>query len=151
MNRLFRRKTQAGVAAVELAIVLPLLVTLLLVPLFFGRYFMYYTAAQKAAQNAARYMAMVRLNEIRSPVLLAAVTGQAKQIARATLDELQADGQAAYVDIDCDKEMCTGGNVAPTTVSVIVTLRVSDWFGLVDTGQYGLDVKGDARFNYTGN
>jgi hypothetical protein len=47
--------------------------------------------------------------------------------------------------------MCTGGNVAPTTVSVIVTLRVSDWFDLIDTGQYGLDVKGYATFNYTGN
>lgn len=146
--RTIRKQREAGVAAVELAIVLPLLFMTLLIPIFFGIYFYQYTVVNKAAQSAARYMSGLRRSEITSPVLVAGARAFAAQIAADMTADLKAEGLT--IDVDCDNNPCSGGNNAPVVVKVVVEVRLRDLFGLVDTGQWGLTIQGQSVMKYAG-
>lgn len=146
------RGRERGGAAVELAVVLPLLILFLAFPMFYARCFWHYTVAQKAAQDAARYLAAVPAAEMRSRVLGRAAAATAVDIATRTIAELAPGMAIAPPRAFCDNDNCgqRPGEV-PTMVHVVVNFGIVDtWFGLVDTGRYGLPINADVTVRYVG-
>jgi hypothetical protein len=144
------RRRQAGVAAVEFAILLPLMFVLLSAPLFIGRVMWHYTVAQKAAHDAVRYLATVSEAEMRTPALITSAVAAARAIASAELAELNPGPYPPSVIILCDAAGCDGFTM-PTTVRVTVRMEMHDpFFPTEFGGDYGLFIAGDAQMSYLG-
>ena len=147
------RKREAGVAAVELALLLPILIGFLLIPIFLSKCLWHYTVAQKAAQDAARYLSTVPRSEMLSTQLAEEAGALAIRIARLEIAELDPGstitGPLAY----CDSEICgtLGDGVLPRTVRVRLTFTMSDPLGLIDFGWYGLRITANHTMRYVGN
>jgi Flp pilus assembly protein TadG len=147
------RKRERGSAAIELALLLPILVTLLTFPIFYARCLWHYTAAQKAAQDAARYMAGVPTAEMRSSVLAEQAQNTAQSIATQEIAELAPGKAFNPPQVTCDGLSCasTTGTV-PAKVRVYISFGMADtFFGVVDTGRYGLLITADVTMSYAGN
>lgn len=147
------RKREAGVAAIELALLLPVLLGFLLLPFFLSRCLWHYTVAQKAAQDAARYLSTVPRAELLSTQSAEEAGALAIQIAQREIAELDPGstitGPLAY----CDSEICgtLGDGVLPRTVRVRLTFTMSDPLGLIDFGWYGLRITANHTLRYVGN
>jgi|AraplaDrversion2_2_1032049.scaffolds.fasta_scaffold01266_25 Flp pilus assembly protein TadG len=147
------RKRERGSSAIELALVLPILVTLLTFPVFYARCLWHYTAAQKAAQDAARYMAGVPAAEMRSRRLAADAQRIAEEIARQEIAELAPGTYFDPPQVTCDGLSCGSAiGRTPSKVRVYITFGMADtFFGVVDTGRYGLLITADVTMRYAGN
>lgn len=142
------RRRAKGAAAVEAAIILPVIVSLLLFPIFFGIYFWHYTAIHKSAQNAARYLATVPAKDIKSVTPAGYVKANAEAIVREGIADL-LPASAVLIDVQCDGLSC--GDSVPSTVRVVVRLRIKDTFyGLVATGDDGWLITADVSMRYAG-
>ena len=124
-RRYTARRSQSGVAAVEMAIILPVLIILLAVPLFIGRVFWHYTVAQKAAHDTARFLSTMPPIEFRSPVRASSTVAVARAIASAELADLNPGLYPPDVTITCDGINCNGFTV-PTSVTVTVQMPMFD-------------------------
>lgn len=146
------RQRQRGVAAVEAAVLIPVMLVLFTFPVFLARVYWHYTVAQKAAQDAARYLSTVSRQEMRSTTLSAAASNVAAAIARTELAELAPEGSSATPIVQCDMRPCgSQAGVVPATVRVAVTFNMVDtFFGVVDSGRYGLRINADVTMNYAG-
>lgn len=149
----FRAKSQRGSAAIELAVLIPIFLVLMTFPVFYARCFWHYTVAQKAAQDAVRYLSKVSRPEMMSKTLATGAAAMAIDIAQREMAELAPGSEIATPEIYCDNRICgvTAGKV-PTTVRVFITLSMYDtFFGVVDTGRYGLTINAEARMAYVGS
>lgn len=147
-------KREAGIAAIECALLLPILLVFITFPLFYARYLWHYTVAQKAAQDAARYLSTVPRSEMMSPELSAAAGDLAIEIATREIAELAPDSGITGPKTFCDAENCgdlTPGT-APTTVRVRLAFSMSgDPNGLIDFGWGGLRITANHTLRYVGN
>lgn len=140
---------EKGAAAVELALMLPIFFVFLTVPLFLGIYCWHYTAVQKSAQHAARFMASVPVREIKSQTSADFAKSIAESMVRDGLADLLPAARP-IVDVQCDGLTC--GDGTPTTVRVVVRIRLKDtFFRLVDTGDDGWPIRADVSMRYAGN
>lgn len=148
-----KRSRQRGAAAVEAAIVLPIFLTLMTFPFFYARCFWHYTAAQKAAYDAARYLSTVPAREMRSKKLAKAAAAIALEIAQREIAELSPGTEIDPPQIYCDDALCgTFPGTVPSTVHVLLNFGMRDtYFGVIDTGRYGLQVTSDVKMRYVGN
>jgi Flp pilus assembly protein TadG len=152
-NAILTRSRERGIAAVEAAVLLPILLICLTFPVFFARYFWHYTVAQKAAQDAARYLSTVSAQEMRSKTLAKAAAAVATEIVRTEMGELSPGTDIDDPFIECGNAPCgfKAGTV-PSTVRVLISFGMKDtFFGVVDTGRYGLDITADVTRHYVGN
>ncbi|QOL48472.1 TadE/TadG family type IV pilus assembly protein [Massilia litorea] len=146
-------KYQAGVAAVECALLLPVLIAFLTLGFFTVSIFWHYTMAQKAAQDAARYLSTVPVAEMMTPASARAAGDLAQEIIRREIAEVSSSSEIGTLETFCDTSNC-GGNAAgtlPTTVRVHFLISMFDPFGLVDTGWYGLQITANYTMRYAGN
>ncbi|RZA34996.1 MAG: pilus assembly protein [Lysobacteraceae bacterium] len=147
-------KREAGIAAIECALLLPILLVFITFPLFYARYLWHYTVAQKAAQDAARYLSTVPRSEMMSPELSEAAGEMAIEIATRELAELTPDSDITGPKAFCDAENCgdlVQGTV-PRTVRVRLTFAMSgDPNGLIDFGWDGLRITANHTLRYVGN
>ena len=146
-------KRQAGIAAIELALLLPAMVALIAFPLFFGRVFMFYSVAQKAALNSASFLAKVPVVEMLDASKSLAATAIAQEIVDATIAELQPGSQGIVVtQIQCGDGPC--GSEVPTSVTVLVKVRIFDEFFNYFTGpavgDRGLHLSAKVTMTYVG-
>ena len=154
---------QAGIAAVEFAVILPVMTVFIAFILLFGRLAWSYTAAQKAAHDTALTVAMAKKAEIATSALDGdeiAIVQLARTIAQSEVAQLNLGSningvtQKVKVDIVCDGVTCLGDAV-PTEISVTVRMRVYDIFLTNYTdgifGTEGLWLRADARIRYAGN
>lgn len=153
----FRRRRQLGSAAVELALVLPIIVMFMTFTVFFSSCMWHYTVVQKAAQDSARYLSQVPRAEMMSQSLTKAAAAVATRIVRLEIAELRPGSTINDPDILCESksgtDSCgfTSGEL-PTAVSVSISIGMFDtFFGVVDTGRYGLKINAKARMAYVGN
>lgn len=147
------RKRQAGVAAIEVALLLPILIVFLLFPIFISKVLWHYTVAQKAAQDAARYLSIVPRSEMMSRNLAEEAGELAIEIAEREIAELAPGSEVVGPRAFCDTELCgdlTAGRV-PTTVRVRLAFTMSDPSGLIDFGWYGLEITANHTMRYAGN
>jgi len=152
-NAILTRARERGVAAVEAAILLPIFLICLTFPVFFAQYYWHYTVAQKAAQDAARYLSTVSAQEMRSKPLAKAAAAVANEIVRTEVGELSPGTDIDDPVIQCGTIPCgSKAGTVPSTVRVLVTFGMKDtFFGVVDTGRYGLDITADVTLHYVGN
>jgi len=144
---------QAGVAAVELALLLPVLVSFITLGVFTVSIFWHYTMAQKAAQDAARYLSTVSAAEMMTPASAQAAGNLAQEIIRREIAEVSPSSQIGGLETFCDTSHCgfkLPGTV-PTTVRVNFSVSMFDPSGLVDTGWYGLQITANYTMRYAGN
>ncbi|SFB83553.1 TadE family protein [Massilia yuzhufengensis] len=147
------RKREAGVAAIELALLLPVLIVFLLFPIFISKVLWHYTVAQKAAQDAARYLSTVPRSEMMSRDLAAEAGDLAIDIAGREIAELAPDLEIIGPKAFCDAESCgdlIAGRV-PATVRVRLAFTMADPTGLIDFGWYGLEITANHTMRYAGN
>ncbi len=147
-------RRQAGVAAVELAIILPILMTLLAMSIFFGRMLMYYTVSQKSAQSAIAYVSSVP----RSELAIASRAEEHVKVAQWMADEMMGDindgnkGNSGVV-ILCEGRLCGMG--VPKKISVIATTYMfDDYFNRWTRdaiGPHGLTLDARANVTYAAN
>lgn len=149
------RKRQAGVAAVELALLLPILIPFLILGYFTVSIFWHYTMAQKAAQDAARYLSTVPPAEMMTPALASAAGALAEQIVTREISEMALETEVAKIETFCNGSTICGGGLAtgtpPTTVRVKFSIAMFDPSGFVDTGWYGFQINADQTMRYAGN
>lgn len=147
-------KRQAGIAAVEFAIVMPVLIALLAFPIFFGRMFYHYTVIQKAAQSAAIYYASIPLSEMGEQLR----SLEAKQVAESIINTQIANlnpglGLNPTTVILCDGGAC--GPSKPQKISVHIHLRMYDDFFNDFTwqvvGAEGIRLDARVEIPYVGN
>ena len=128
MSRLFRgpaRRSQGGIALIELAVILPPVLIMLGLTLFLGRVFWHYTAAHKAAHDAGRYLSSVPAIEMRTPGRAANVVLVARAIAEQEVAGLNPGPYPPVITILCDGLSCAGF-AAPNTITVGVQLAMFD-------------------------
>lgn len=143
-----RAAFQAGVAAVELAIMLPLLVTLLTAPFFVAVYFWHYSAIHKTSYSAARFLALVPARTMTSPELAQQAELRARELIADGLSDLHP-ASTPIVTVLCDGLSC--GDGPPQEVSVDVRVRLKDSFFFdVYTGDRGLLMQASVRMRYGG-
>lgn len=147
------RKREAGVAAIEFALLLPILIVFLLFPIFLSKCLWHYTVAQKAAQDAARYLSTVSRSEMLSRTLAEEAANRAVAIAERELTELAPSSGNIQPYAYCDTLNCGNLNIGsvPTTVRVRLSFAMSDPLGLFDFGWYGLVISADHTLPYVGN
>lgn len=147
-------KRQAGVAAVELALIMPIMLSFLLFPIFYAMCFWHYTVAQKAAQDAARYLSTVPQSEMRTPALAEAAGEMAIEIAKREIAELAPGSEIRDPYVYCGNDSCGGrsrGEPLPETVRVKLTFSMYDPFGFVDAGWLGAEITANYTLRYVGN
>lgn len=150
MRRLRRR--QAGVAAVELALLLPILVAFLAIGFFTASILWHYMMVQKAAQDAARYLSTVPAWEMTTQASALAAGNQAQDIARRELADMSPGATVSALGTYCDEVNC-GMKFAytlPTTVRVYLEISVKDPTGLIDTGFGGWPIVANYTLRYAG-
>jgi Flp pilus assembly protein TadG len=147
------RRRERGSAAIELALLMPILVTFLTFPVFYARCLWHYTAAQKAAQDAARYMAGVPSAEMRSKKLAGDAQKLAEAIAKQEIAELAPGKEFDPPQVTCDGLACgSSTGKTPSKVRAYISFGMADtFFGVVDTGRYGLLITADVTMRYAGN
>jgi Flp pilus assembly protein TadG len=154
-SALVRRSTklQAGVAAIECALLLPILLAFLLLGFFTASIFWHYTMAQKAAQDAARYLSTVSASEMMTPASAQAAGNLAQEIIRREIAEVSPSSQIGTLETFCDNSNCGGKlpGTVPTTVRVNFSISMFDPSGLIDTGWYGLPITANYTMRYVGN
>lgn len=151
-----RRRSEKGIAAIEMAVILPVLIILLAVPLFLGRVFWHYTVAQKAAHDAARFLSTATQVEMRTPgagATEAAAAALARAIVIAETADLNPGGDnSVIIDVHCDLGTCGLG--VPTNVRIWVRFRMTDpifrTFTSAFTGDDGLLIQADVTMRYAG-
>lgn len=139
LNVLRGRQRQAGMAAVEMALVLPFLVVILTLTLYFGRYFWHYTVAHKAARDAARYLSSISIAEMttrKTPIAEIDASLFAKTIAQMETEELSPGPGGLLIEIYCDTGLCKGGLTPPEKVRAMITIDLSDTIFPGFTTQY---------------
>jgi hypothetical protein len=151
--RRLHRTREAGVAAVEFAIILPLMITLIAFPLFFGRVFMFYSVAQKSAHNSAIYLSKIPLVEMQDVAKSAAAATLTSELVAATIEELHPGSRGAIqTQIDCDDGPC--GTGVPTYISVHVRVKMYDelfnFFTSPILGDEGIQLKAKVTMKYVG-
>jgi Flp pilus assembly protein TadG len=146
-------KRQAGVAAVELAILMPILLVFLTFPVFFARVFWHYTVAQKAAQDAARYLSTVSAAEMMTPARAQAAGEFAQEIVRREIAELAPGSDIADAGTYCDGVNCGEKlpGTTPATVRVNFSISMFDPTETVDVGWFGLPITASYTMRYVGN
>ena len=146
-------KYQAGVAAVECALLLPILISFVTLGFFTASIFWHYTMAQKAAQDAARYLSTVSVSEMMTPASAQAAGNLAQEIIRREIAEVSPSAQIGTLETFCDSSNCGGKlpGTVPTTVRVNFSISMFDPSGLVDTGWYGLPITANYTMRYVGN
>lgn len=146
---------QAGVAAVECALLLPILVTFLTLGFFTASIFWHYTMAQKAAQDAARYLSTVPASEMMTPASASAAGALARQIVMREIAEMSPASVVSEIETFCNGSTNCGGGLAngtlPTSVRVTFSIAMFDPSGFVDTGWYGLQINANQTMRYVGN
>ena len=151
----FNRSTkyQAGVAAIECALLLPILLAFLTLGFFTASIFWHYTMAQKAAQDAARYLSTVSASEMMNPASALAAGNLAQEIIRREIAEVSPHSQIGTLETFCDSSNCGGKlpGTVPTTVRVNFSISMFDPSGQVDTGWYGLPITANYTMRYVGN
>lgn len=145
-----RRET--GAAAIELAFLLPILVVFLLFPIFLSRCLWHYTVAQKAAQDAARYLSIVPRSEMMSRNFAGEAAELAIEIARQEIAELAPGSEITGPHAYCNSLNCgtLSTGTVPNTVRVRLSFTMSDPFGVIDFGWYGLEITADHSMRYVG-
>ena len=148
------RRRQAGVAAVEFAIILPLLLALLTFPIFFARVFMHYSVAQKAAHDAAIYLSNIPFAEMNDYDRSLDAAKVAEAIVTEELGELRpGKGKKPVIQVQCDGGPC--GTFAPNLVTVHVRMRMYDDFfndwSWEAVGRSGIQLNVHATARYVGN
>lgn len=153
IRRSMRR--QAGVAAIEVALLLPILIAFLTLGFFTVSIFWHYTMVQKAAQDATRYLSTVPVSEMMTPASAEAAGELAEEIVRREIAELFPDTVVSRIETFCNVPTNCGGGLAtgtpPTTVRVKFSIAMFDPTEFVDTGWYGLQITGDHTMRYAGN
>jgi hypothetical protein len=146
-------KYQAGVAAIECALLLPILIAFLMMGFFIASIFWHYTMAQKAAQDAARYLSTVSVSEMMTPASALAAGNLAKEIIRREIAEVSPSSEIGILETFCDTSTCGGKlpGTVPTTVRVNFSISMFDPFGVIDTGWYGLPISANYTMRYVGN
>lgn len=152
-GRKLSKRREAGVAAIELAIILPVMITLIAFPLFFARVFMSYSVAQKAAHNSAIYLAKLPLIEMHDAAKSSAATALTQDLIDSTIDELNPGSQGSVVSqIQCDEGPCGSG--VPATITVLVRVRLYDelfsYFTGPVVGDSGMHMKARVTMPYIG-
>jgi len=94
-------RRQAGVAAIELALIMLFFMGLLPVVLLFGRALFLYTVVQKSAQDAARYMATLPLQQMTNDDTANQAAAFATQLVRQALAETGPVLNANRIRVDC--------------------------------------------------
>jgi Flp pilus assembly protein TadG len=147
------RKRQAGVAAIELALLLPILVAFLSLSVFVTSVLWHYTIAQKAAQDAARYLSTVSASEMMTPASARAAGDLAQEIIRREIAEISPSSAVGELETFCDNSNCGGKlpGTVPTTVRVNFSISMFDPAGIVDVGWYGLPITANYTMRYVGN
>ena len=123
------RQRQAGIAAVEFAVILPILIILLTFPIFFGRIFMNYSVVQKAAHDAALYYSGIPQSEMDSSTVSREAEAVAESIALAETAEIAASsgsGGPPVIEVLCDGGPCGTGR--PKEISIHIRMRMYDDF-----------------------
>ena len=148
------RRKQAGVAAVEFAIILPVIVILITFPIFFARLFMHYSVAQKAAHDAAIYLSNIPLAEMSDYDRSLDAADVAAAIATEELAELRpGKGKKAVIQVQCDGGPC--GTATPVDITVHVRMRMYDdlfnYWTWDAVGSAGIQLNAQATARYVGN
>jgi Flp pilus assembly protein TadG len=146
-------KYQAGIAAIECALLLPILISFLTLGFFTASIFWHYTMAQKAAQDAARYLSTVSASEMMTPASAQAAGNLAQEIIRREIAEVSPSSEIGILETFCDSSTCGGKlpGTLPTTVRVNFSILMFDPSGFVDTGWYGLPITANYTMRYVGN
>lgn len=144
---------QAGVAAVEFALLVPIVIGFLTLGFFTASIFWHYTMAQKAAQDAARYLSTVSAAEMMNPASAKAAGDLAQEIIRREIAELSPESQIGSLETFCDTSNCGGKlpGTLPTIVRVNFSISMFDPSGLIDVGWYGLPITANYTMRYVGN
>jgi len=149
---------QAGVAAVELALLLPILIPFLILGYFTVSIFWHYTMVQKAAQDATRYLSTVPVAEMLTPGPAKAAGALAAQIATREIAEISPETVVSdvlafcitgNVTINCGSGLAT--TTPPTAVRVTLSIAMFDPSGFIDTGWNGLQITANYTMRYVGN
>lgn len=144
---------QRGVAAVELAIILPFLVLMLALALLFGRTFWHYTVMQKAAHDSARYMASMKMSDMRSFTRVSQATDVAFDIVDEEMGDLHRESTPWSVTVQCDGISCDGLST-PQFVRVVIRMRmIDDILGGATGSRFGdgLLMTADVTMPYVGS
>jgi len=153
------RKRQAGVAAIELALLLPVLVLFLTLGYFTVSVFWHYTMAQKAAQDAARYLSTVPVAEMLTPGEAKSAGALAEQIVLREIADISPASEVTKIDTYCNvvgnvTTNCGSGAAtsnAPSAVRVEFSIVMFDPSGMIDVGWYGLHITAQHTMRYVGN
>jgi hypothetical protein len=161
----WRRRSEKGVVAIELASVLFVFIILLSLLLFWARVFWYYSMAHKAAHDAARFLSRATPSEMQtygSNYSEAPVAGVARWIVESELGVLRPVMRPMWVYVECGNRNGTGtmtygncGSRVPEMVRVHMELGFSD--DLLPTmlleffGQDQITLDPDVAMRYVGN
>jgi hypothetical protein len=98
-------------------------------------------------------MAGVPAAEMRSPTLANNAQKLAEDIAKKEIAELAPGRVFSPPQVTCDGLPCdTSPGTTPAKVRVYIRFGMADtFFGIVDTGRYGLFVTADVTMRYAGN
>jgi len=145
-------KHQAGVAAVELALLLPIFLWILTMGFFSVSIFWHYTMVQKAAQDAARYLSTVSAAEMMAPAQADAAGLLAQNIARQEIAEIFPSSSVTKIEAFCDDSHCgaAAAGTVPATVHVKFSIAIYDPTGFVDVGWYGFPITASYTMRYAG-
>lgn len=146
------RRRQAGVAAVELALLLPILVAFLAIGFFTASILWHYMMVQKAAQDAARYLSTVPAWEMSMQASALAAGNQAQDIARRELGDVSPGVTVSALGTYCDEVNCgmKHAYMLPSSVRVYLEVTVRDPTGLIDTGRVGYPITANYTLRYAG-
>jgi Flp pilus assembly protein TadG len=119
-------RRQAGVAAIELALILLFFMALLPFVLLFGRALLVYTALQKSTHDAARYMASMPLPQMASLGTANKGAVFARQMVADAMAESWPGMESFRVNVDCiySDDFYSCGNYPTPPLQVRVKVSV---------------------------
>lgn len=120
------RSQDAGIMAVELAMLIPVFLALIACTVFFGTVLLKYQIACKATHDAARYLSSISIAEMKNPSTIGAHVDVAKAIIAEELGSASFGAYPPTITILCGGFACSGYGV-PANVSVgIQTVAIAD-------------------------
>lgn len=118
-NKITKKDTQGGVAAVELALLITLLLLIVAGVVEFGRSIWYYDALSKGTRDSARYLSYAKESE--TVAINASHINKAIEMLEFAANEANVPGfKAEYVTVTCD----TDCDETPTHVTVKVAYPI---------------------------
>lgn len=111
-------RAQAGIVAVEFALVLVLMFVMLAMTLAAARLFWHYTVLQKAGNDALRYLTSVPAIEIMDTATSQAAMATARAMVDSAVAAAKLDTAPGLIDIVCQPNPCGTAGGRPATIQL---------------------------------